>query len=233
MWQLIRFELAYRAVNYAGMMVSCWATYILFSSPLLFDAHFRQQSYPGYLFVIFMMILLTVYLLMKAWSRENRDRHLLILPINLRTVGVVRIMLDVMTWISMLALLLLFSSFSVCFRVTGKIRILLLLTTGFAFTAVSLFSILRDLVLPLRDGAGHSLMDRIIAHLLVVLIPVVLNLHGFLVLFLTVNGLRGQISPLTVFLLNPLVAGTALLIGVAMLMLGVVVFEKRNSYLSS
>ncbi|MCK4820038.1 hypothetical protein KA005_30010, partial [bacterium] len=130
MWKVIKSEIGYRANTLIWVVLSSLAIYFLISSNWIFTKTVQRQFNLGLVFLIYMLITFTVFLILKTWSKENRDRQLILLPISLRFIGLIRIFLDIVQWLILISLFLIFALISDHFRLNLSAWYLLAMVTG-------------------------------------------------------------------------------------------------------
>lgn len=231
MWKAIKSEINYRVNTFIWIALSSLAAYILITSSWIFEKPIQRQLNLGLVFLIYMLIVLTVVLILKAWSRENRDQQLIILPISIRFIGMTRILFDIVLWLILIGLFLIFTLMSDLFHLSTAVWWLLALVTGCVLMFISLTSFLRDLVIPVKNRSSNLLIDKILSLALNALILGFFYILGLIQLILIVQGLKNEKSVLTHTFLNPTIALAVLLTGILLVVFSIILFEKRTSYL--
>jgi len=231
MWKVIKSEISYRVNTLIWVLLSSLAIYFLISSNWIFEKPIQRQRNLGLVFFIYMLIVFAVVLILKAWSRENRDRQLILLPISIRFIGLIRIFLDIVLWLILIGLFLIFSLLSDHFHLNTAVWWLLAMVTGCVLVAISLASFWRDLVIPVKNRSSNLFIDRILSLAMNVLIPGFFYILGLIQLLLIVQCIKQEKSVLTQVLINPAVSLGILLTGIILVISSIIFFEKRTSYL--
>ena len=231
MWKVIKSEINYRVNTLIWIALSSLATYVLITSSAIFGKTYNRQLNLGLVFSIYMLIVLAVVLIMKAWSKENRDRQLIVLPISLRFIGMVRILLDIVIWLILISFFLFFSIINNHFHLDITVWWLLALVTGCVLIFISLFSFLRDLVIPVKNRGSNLLIDKILSFAMNALIPGFFYILGLIQLMLIIQILKNEKSVITHTFLNPAVTLAVLFTGILLVVFSIILFEKRTSYL--
>ncbi|MFC2168927.1 hypothetical protein ACFLRW_08080 [Acidobacteriota bacterium] len=231
MWKAIKSEINYRLNTLIWIALSSLAIYIFLTSGVIFDKTDIRQLNLGLVFLIYMQIVLTMVLILKAWSKENRDRQLIILPISLRFIGMVRILLDMFIWIILIGIFLIYVLINDHFYLDMTVWLLLALVSGCALIFISLFSFLRDLVIPVKNRGSNLLIDKILSQVMGALIPGFFYILGLIQLILIIQMLKNEKSVITLTFLNPVIALAVLLSGIVLAASSIILFEKRTSYL--
>ena len=231
MWKVIKSEICYRANTLIWVVLSSLAIYFLISSNWIFEKPIQRQRNLGLVFFIYMLIVFAVLLILKAWSKENRDRQLIILPISLRFISLIRIFLDIVLWMILIGLFLIFGLISDHFHLNAAVWWLLAMVTGCVLVAISLASFWRDLVIPVKNRSSNLLIDKILCQVMNFLIPGFFYILGLIQLLLIVQSIKQEKSVLTQVLTNPAVSLGILLTGIMLVVFSIIFFEKRTSYL--
>ena len=231
MWKVIKSEICYRANTLIWVVLSSLAIYFLISSNWIFEKPIQRQRNLGLVFFIYMLIVFAVLLILKAWSKENRDRQLIILPISLRFISLIRIFLDIVLWLILIGLFLIFGLISDHFHLNAAVWWLLAMVTGCVLVAISLASFWRDLVIPVKNRSSNLLIDKILCQVMNFLIPGFFYILGLIQLLLIVQSIKQEKSVLTQVLTNPAVSLGILLTGIMLVVFSIIFFEKRTSYL--
>jgi len=218
MWKVIKSEICYRVNTLIWIVLSSLAIYFLISSNWIFDKTGQRQYNLGLIFLIYMLIVFAVLLILKAWSKENRDRQLILLPISLRFIGWIRIFLDIVLWLILIGIFLIFALISDHFSLNLSAWWLLAMVTGCVLVVISMAFFWRDLVIPVKNRSSNLLIDRILSLAINFLIP------GFFYIL----GLK---SVLTQVFFNPDVSLAVFLTGILFAVSSIIFFEKRTSYL--
>jgi len=231
MWKVIKSEISYRVNTLIWVVLSSMAVYFLISSNWIFNKTVQRQFNLGLIFLIYMLIVFAVVLILKAWSRENRDRQLLLLPISLRSIGLIRIFLDIVQWLILISLFLIFALISDHFRLNLSAWYLLAMVTGCVLVVISMAFFWRDLVIPVKNRSSNLLIDRILSLAMNFLIPGFFYILGVIQLMLIIQDLKHEKSVLTQVFFNPTVSMAILLTGILLVISSIIFFEKRTSYL--
>ena len=231
MWKVIKSEICYRVNTLIWIVLSSLAIYFLISSNWIFDKTGQRQYNLGLIFLIYMLIVFAVLLILKAWSKENRDRQLIILPISLRFIGMVRIFLDIVLWLILIGLFLIFALISDHFSLNLSVWWLLAMVTGCVLVVISMAFFWRDLVIPVKNRSSNLLIDRILSLAINFLIPGFFYILGLILLMLIIQGLKHEKSVLTQVFFNPDVSLAVFLTGILFAVSSIIFFEKRTSYL--
>jgi len=231
MWKVIKSEICYRANTLIWVVLSSLAIYFLINSNWIFTKTVQRQFNLGLVFLIYMLIVFAVSLILKAWSKENRDRQLILLPISLRFIGLIRIFLDIVLWLILFGLFLIFALISDHFRLNLPVWYLLAMATGCVLVVISMAFFWRDLVIPVKNRNSNLLIDRILSLAMNFLIPGFFYILGLMLLMLIIQGLKHEKSVLTQAFINPAVALAVLLTGILLVVSSIIFFEKRTSYL--
>ena len=231
MWKVINSEISYRINTLVWVGLTSLIIYFLIRSNWIFEKPIQRQQNLGLIFFIYMLIVFAVLLVLKAWSKENRDRQLIILPISLRFIGMVRIFLDIVLWLILIGLFLIFSLISDHFHLNAAVWWLLAMVTGCVLVAISLASFWRDLVIPVKNRSSNLLIDKILSLALNFLILGFCYILGLIQLLLIVQCIKQEKSVLTQVLTNPAVSLGILLTGIILVVFSIIFFEKRTSYL--
>ena len=231
MWKVIKSEICYRVNTLIWIVLSSLAIYFLISSNWIFDKTGQRQYNLGLIFLIYMLIVFAVLLILKAWSKENRDRQLILLPISLRFIGWIRIFLDIVLWLILIGLFLIFALISDHFSLNLSVWWLLAMVTGCVLVVISMAFFWRDLVIPVKNRSSNLLIDRILSLAINFLIPGFFYILGLILLMLIIQGLKHEKSVLTQVFFNPDVSLAVFLTGILFAVSSIIFFEKRTSYL--
>jgi len=231
MWKVIKSEICYRVNTLIWIVLSSLAIYFLISSNWIFDKTGQRQYNLGLIFLIYMLIVFAVLLILKAWSKENRDRQLILLPISLRFIGWIRIFLDIVLWLILIGIFLIFALISDHFSLNLSAWWLLAMVTGCVLVVISMAFFWRDLVIPVKNRSSNLLIDRILSLAINFLIPGFFYILGLILLMLIIQGLKHEKSVLTQVFFNPDVSLAVFLTGILFAVSSIIFFEKRTSYL--
>lgn len=231
MWKVIKSEINYRVNTLIWIVLSSLAIYFLISSNWIFTKTVQRQFNLGLIFLIYMLIVFAVLLILKAWSKENRDRQLLLLPISLRFIGLIRIFLDIVLWLILIGLFIIFALISDHFRLNLSVWCLLAMITGCVLVVISMAFFWQDLVIPVKNRSSNLLIDRILSLAMNFLIPGFFYILSMMQLMLIIQGLKHEKSVLTQVFFNPVVSLAILLTGILLVVSSIIFFEKRTSYL--
>jgi len=143
----------------------------------------------------------------------------------------VRIFLDIVLWMILIGLFLIFSLISDYFHLNTAVWWLFIMVTGCVLVVISLASFWRDLVIPVKNRSSNLLIDKILSRAMNALIPGFFYILGLIQLMLIIHGLKHEKSVLTQVFFNPAVALAVLLTGVLLAVSSIIFFEKRTSYL--
>ena len=231
MWKVIKSEICYRANTLIWIVLSSLAVYFLISSNWIFEKTVQRQRNLGLVFLIYMLIAFSVFLILKTWSKENRDQQLILLPIPLRFISLIRIFLDIVLWLILIGFFLIFGLISDHFHLNTAVWWQLAMITGFVLVAISMASFWRDLVIPVKNRSSNLLIDKILCQAMNFLIPGFFYILGLIQLLLIVQSIKQEKSVLTQVLTNPAVSLGVLLTGIILAVFSIIFFEKRTSYL--
>lgn len=229
MWKILKSEISYRIGTFAWILIASLAFYFFITGPWLFGQSQQQPVNRSFFFLIFMLIVLGIYLILKSWSRENRDRQLTLLPIPLRSIGLVRIFLDVFLWLMLIVLLLFYSLLSPKFLLTQSFCLVLVLTSGSVLIAIALASFWRDVVMQIKNRGANPPADKILAGSLNFLIPGFFNLFAFMHLMMIIFAMKQEKNILTQLFANPLIILCVTVLGVLLNGLLIFLFSKQVS----
>jgi len=231
MWKVIKSEIGYRVNTFLWIVLSSLAIYFLISSNRIFEKTVQRQRNLGLVFLIYMLIVFAVLLILKAWSKVNRDRQLIILPISLRFIGMVRIFLDIVLWLILIGFFLIFALISDHFHLNSAVWWIFAMVTGCVLVVISMAFFLRDLVIPVKNRSSNLLIDRILSLAMNFLIPGFFYILGLMQLLSIIQSLKHEKSVLTQVFFNPAVSLAVLLTGILLVVSSIIFFEKRTSYL--
>ncbi len=229
MWKILKSEISYRIGTFTWILIASLALYFFITGSWLFGQSQQQPVNRGFFFLIFMLIVLGIYLILKSWSRENRDRQLMLLPIPLRSIGLVRILLDVFLWLMLIVLLLFYSLLSPKFHLTPGLCLALVLTSGSVLIAIALASFWRDVVMQIKNRGANPPADKILAGSLNFLIPGFFNLFAFMHLMMIIFAMKQEKNILTQLFANPLIILCVTVLGVLLNGLLIFLFSKQVS----
>lgn len=224
--------MSYRLSTFVWMFLTSLVLYFFITSPWIFRGSAHSKLNRGFFFLIYMLVVLVVYLILKAWSRENRDRQLKMLPIPLRSIGLIRFLLDIVLWLMLIALLFLYSLMSVHFRLEKTMWLMLALTSGSVLIVIALASFWRDLVLPVKNRGENVPQDKVIVGGLNILIPLFFNFFGLVHLMLIVHALRKDNTVLSHLFYNSLVILGVVSTGLILAWASIQIFGKQVSQVS-
>ena len=231
MRKVIKSEIFYRVNTLIWIGLSSLTTYFLITSNWIFEKTVQRQRNLGLVFLIYMLIVFVVFLILKTWSKENRDRQLIILPISPRSIGLIRIFLDIVLWLILSGLFLVFALISEHFRLNLSVWFLLATVSGCVLVVISMTFFWRDLVIPVKNRSSNLLIDRIFSLAMNFLIPGFFNILGLMLLLLIIQGLTHETTVLTQAFINPGVSLVVLFTGILLTIPSIIIFEKRTSYL--
>ena len=229
MWKILKSEISYRIGTFIWIAIASIVFYFFITGPWLFGKSQQQPAYSGFFFLLFMLAVQGIYLILKAWSRENRDRQLMMLPIPLRSIGLVRILLDVFLWLLLIVLLFFYSFISPKFLLTPSLCLVLILTSGSVLIVIALASFWRDVVMRIKNRGDNPPADKILAGSLNFLIPGFFNLFAFMHLMLIIFAMRRENNMLTQLFKDPLIILSVTVFGVLLNGLLIFLFSKQVS----
>ncbi len=222
MWKILKSEISYRIGTLVWISIASIVFTFFITRPWLFGQSQRQPADHSFFFLLFMLTVQGIYLILKSWSRENRDRQLMMLPIRLSSIGMVRILLDVFLWLLLIALLFFYSLISPKFHLTPGLCLVLVLTSGSVLIAIALASFWRDVVMRIKNRGANPPADKILAGSLNFLIPGFFNLFAFMHLMMIIFALKQENNILTQLFKDPLFILSVTVIG--FLLNGVLIF---------
>lgn len=231
MWKIIKSELLYQANYLFYIFFSSLLVFSLLSFNWLFTARVKNKINIGNLFFIYMLVCIATILITSTWSREHRNRRILILPLSLRSIALARISVQIFFWIFLLGLFFIYSLLSPYFSLPKKTLALLTGQTGVVLIFIALIFFWRDMVLPIKNSTGNIMIEKTVCRLLNALILLLFNLLAMTQLILVVYCTIDRENLLTWIWLNNTVAWSLLLLGAVLIVLSVFVFEKKRSYL--
>jgi hypothetical protein len=143
----------------------------------------------------------------------------------------IRIFLDIVLWLILIGLFLIFAFISDHFLLNLSVWCLLAMVTGCVLVVISMAFFWRDLVIPVKNRSSNLLIDRILSLSMNFLIPGFFYILSFIQLMLIIQGLKHEKSVLTQLFFNPVVSLAVLLTGILLVVSSIIFFEKRTSYL--
>jgi hypothetical protein len=232
MWKIFSFELRYRSGTLLHILVTSLLFFWLLSSNWLLTGEVKSRINSGNLFFVFMLICMGIHLIINTWSREYRNRRVLPLPVSLPSVALARLSVQLFIWAFLLAIYISFGLISPLFRLEGNTLTLMVGQTGTVLVAVALIQFWRDLVLPIKNSSVKGLIPKNISRLLSFFIPLVLNLMAMIQVILIFYCTAKSQNLLTRVWLNPAVAWSVTLLGIALCGFSLLAFAKKRSYLN-
>jgi hypothetical protein len=229
MWKILKSEICYRIGTFVWISIASIVFYFFITGPWLFGQSQQQPANRSFFFLLFMLTVQGIYLILKSWSRENRDRQLMMLPIRLSSIGLVRFLLDLFLWLLLIILLFIYSLISPKFFLTSSFCLVLFLTSGSVLIVIAMASFWRDVVMRIKSRGDNPPADKILAGSLNFLIPGFFNLFAFMHLMMIIFAMRQENNVLTQLLKDPLFILSVTVSGILLNGLLIFLFSRQVS----
>jgi hypothetical protein len=230
MWKLLKAEIAYRKDIFLLIFLSS----VIFFIFLFF---YLGKNWPdknvGFFFLVYMVFCIVVTAAFNPWIREKRNRRFLLLPVSIRTIGIVRIAAEIIYWFILIALFLGYSLLTNAFTVNKETLLALYAQTGIVLMGYSLACFWGDMVWPIDSESSVSLVEKIIGSILKLFIPVLLFLLG-IIQFIGMSQCYDKVKDIYYHMYQTAAGASVLFFpGFILFILSIFVFEHRKSYIEN
>jgi hypothetical protein len=230
MWELLKAEIEYRKDIIFLIFLS---SVIIFIFLLVYFRKNWPDKNVGFYFLVYMVFCIVVTAAFNPWIREKRNRPFLLLPVSIRTIGIVRIAAEIIYWFILIALFLVYSLLANAFTVNKETLLALYAQTGIVLMGYSLACFWGDMVWPIDSQSSLSPVEKIIGSILKLFIPLQLFLLG-IIQFIAMGQCYYKIKDIYYHMYQTATGASALFFpGLILFILSIFVFEHRKSYLEN
>jgi hypothetical protein len=127
MWKLLKAEIQYRKDIFLLIFLS---SVIFFIFLFFYFGKNRPDKNTGLYFLVYMFFCIVFTVVFNPWIREKRNRRFLVLPVSIRTIGLVRLTAEIIYWLALIALFFGYSLLAKNFVVDKETLFALCAQTG-------------------------------------------------------------------------------------------------------
>lgn len=228
MWNLFKSELRYRRDIMILYVLAFSAVFLLTRFFPLKAAAYHRSAIQ---FLLYMLIFFLAGFPVNPWFREKRTRRVMLLPISPRRAAMARLAVELVYWLLLVALLLLFCLLAPDFKADASLLYSLCAQTGVLLSIYFWLTYLIDIILPLRMSGSISFLEKIILTMLLFLV-IWISILSLLVLVSAIDSLIYSRDVIFLHLFKPgWIPVIILLSGLTAAMCSVFFFEHRQGYL--
>jgi len=172
MLRLIKYELLYRKDLFLYVMLGAGIIGLLLENWHILNRNYQPGGKTHLFLLLYFFFSWVAIFFNNTRIKENRERFISLLPISIRVRAISRALVELVTWLIMISLFLLYCLFVKDAPINPALLRSIAATSGIAFIIYALGFFFTDLLIPPPPPYCNSITYKVIANLLKSVIPI-------------------------------------------------------------